>query len=434
MFSVRNVARRLAALVSPGPPRPPSPPRAPSTATFLTIDPSQPIEEETLPHYDPNNFYPVRMGEVFQARYQVVGKLGYGAYSTVWLCRDLVGHRYVTVKVCTRNAIPVKRELAALEHLNRLPWTMHGGRPHIRTLLDQFVLTFTSAEGPPASSVSETPGSESAPGPQSFQCLVHKPMLMSISALRDFLRGNKLDEQLAKLVLIHVLTALDYLHSKAKLIHTDINEHNILLDLDDAPTLAAFEEAERTDPLPRKDAGGGRTIYLSRALETAPEHYGKPVLCDFGEARIGLATKHTGLIQPDQYRAPEVVLGVPWDEKVDIWTVGVLIWDMFEGKNMFRPYGGPEDKRDDLYHLAHMVALLGPPPADFLARCTMAELGQFFDKQGKETLSETILEGEDKALFLAFVRKMVRWDPGERASAKELLRDPWLNTFKPRQS
>ena len=47
------------------------------------------IEEETLPFYSQSNYYPVKIGDVYQSRYKVVGKLGYGAYSTVWLCRDL---------------------------------------------------------------------------------------------------------------------------------------------------------------------------------------------------------------------------------------------------------------------------------------------------------------------------------------------------------
>jgi non-specific serine/threonine protein kinase len=48
-----------------------------------------PIEEETLPHYQPDQYYPVKIGDVFQSRYQVAGKLGYGAYSTSWLCHDI---------------------------------------------------------------------------------------------------------------------------------------------------------------------------------------------------------------------------------------------------------------------------------------------------------------------------------------------------------
>jgi serine/threonine-protein kinase SRPK3 len=40
--------------------------------------------------------------------------------------------------------------------------------------------------------------------------------------------------------------------------------------------------------------------------------------------------------------------------------------------------------------------------------------------------SERNLGGENKALFLAFVRKMMRWRPEERSGAKELLADTWL--------
>lgn len=53
------------------------------------MDFTQPFEEERLPWYKPDQFYPVRIGEIFENKYKVVGKLGYGAYSTVWLCRNV---------------------------------------------------------------------------------------------------------------------------------------------------------------------------------------------------------------------------------------------------------------------------------------------------------------------------------------------------------
>lgn len=53
------------------------------------MDHSQRFEEERLPLYHADQFYPVHIGETFISRYKVVGKLGYGAYSTVWLCRDM---------------------------------------------------------------------------------------------------------------------------------------------------------------------------------------------------------------------------------------------------------------------------------------------------------------------------------------------------------
>ncbi len=103
----------------------------------------------------------------------------------------------------------------------------------------------------------------------------------------------------------------------------DLQEDNILLDLDDASALEAFEEEERTSPVARKVAAD-RAIYLSRRIVTAGEKYGRPVLCDFGEARFG-RTAYTERIQPYQYRAPEVILRMPWNEKVDIWSVGLMV-------------------------------------------------------------------------------------------------------------
>ena len=41
--------------------------------------------------------------------------------------------------------------------------------------------------------------------------------------------------------------------------------------------------------------------------------------------------------------------------------------------------------------------------------------------------AEKRFEGEEKKLFLDFVRKMLKWKPEERSSAKDLLDDLWLN-------
>ncbi|GAB1198086.1 hypothetical protein APSETT444_007394 [Aspergillus pseudonomiae] len=68
--------------------RPPSPSRKFSQAGII-LDPTQKLEEENLREYWPHQFYPVKIGDVFTSRYQVIGKLGYGGHSTVWLCRDL---------------------------------------------------------------------------------------------------------------------------------------------------------------------------------------------------------------------------------------------------------------------------------------------------------------------------------------------------------
>ena len=47
------------------------------------------FEEEKVPDYHAERFYPVRLGEIYNERYQVLAKLGFGTTSTVWLSRDL---------------------------------------------------------------------------------------------------------------------------------------------------------------------------------------------------------------------------------------------------------------------------------------------------------------------------------------------------------
>lgn len=60
-----------------------------TNANVVRIPATQKIEEETIPDYSAVCYYPTRIGEIFQDRYQVVGKLGYDTTSTVWLARDM---------------------------------------------------------------------------------------------------------------------------------------------------------------------------------------------------------------------------------------------------------------------------------------------------------------------------------------------------------
>jgi hypothetical protein len=46
-----------------------------------------PIEEEEVPGYQKENFYPVALGEVLNNQYEIIVKLGFGRHSTVWLGR-----------------------------------------------------------------------------------------------------------------------------------------------------------------------------------------------------------------------------------------------------------------------------------------------------------------------------------------------------------
>ncbi|XP_064422371.1 SRSF protein kinase 3 isoform X3 [Latimeria chalumnae] len=56
-------------------------------------------EQEDPAEYCPGGYHPVNVGDIFNGRYQVHCKLGWGYFSTVWLCQDRQKKRFVAVKV-----------------------------------------------------------------------------------------------------------------------------------------------------------------------------------------------------------------------------------------------------------------------------------------------------------------------------------------------
>ena len=111
------------------------------------------------------------------------------------------------------------------------------------------------------------------------------------------------------------------------MITSDIQAKNILLRMDGFwfadDVCGAFEKQELENPSPRKFVDG-RVIHTSRPLVPLIYEYGTPVLSDFGEACFGDYNPMV-LIQPSVYRAPEVLLGIPFTPMVDIWNVGVMV-------------------------------------------------------------------------------------------------------------
>ncbi len=86
-------------------------------------------------------------------------------------------------------------------------------------------------------------------------------------------------------------------------------------------------------------------------------------------------------------------------------------------------------------HLASIIALLGPPPTDLVARGRVN--AKFFSASGTFTTAallpassldatETTLEGHDKELFMQLMRRMMQWTPEHRGTAADLVRDPWI--------
>ncbi|KAJ5941708.1 protein kinase domain protein [Penicillium verrucosum] len=72
--------------------RPPSPAMCFPTSGFETVRPSevqQVLDEERFEQFKQGQYYPANIGDVLISKYQIIGKLGFGTTSTIWLARDL---------------------------------------------------------------------------------------------------------------------------------------------------------------------------------------------------------------------------------------------------------------------------------------------------------------------------------------------------------
>ncbi|RKL46447.1 hypothetical protein BFJ70_g2936 [Fusarium oxysporum] len=145
-----------------------------------------------------------------------------------------------------------------------------------------------------------------------------------------------------------------------------------------------------------------------------------------------------GAIQGEMYRAPEVILNAGYTYSADIWSLGVMLWDLLEGKGLFDPTtSGKADKYDDQSHLGQIIASIGPPPVNLLSRGQRTPIFYKPDGELKDpdripcdfNFENTIncMSGEEKLRFIQSIRRMVKWSPEERSTARELLEDPWLH-------
>jgi len=58
-------------------------------------------------------------------------------------------------------------------------------------------------------------------------------------------------------------------------------------------------------------------------------------ICDFGSAMDVSELVKTSYLQPRYYRAPEIMLAVPYDTQIDVWSAGTTLYELATGKILF---------------------------------------------------------------------------------------------------
>ena len=149
------------------------------------------------------------------------------------------------------------------------------------------------------------------------------------------------------------------------------------------------------------------------------------VLTDFGSAlKVEDIDEE---VQTRYYRAPEIILGIAATEKIDIWSIGCITYELLTGNIMFDPQKDEKYSRD-FSHLYLIEELLEKIPLSMVKKSPRNK--EFFNKNGRlqcEKIIKINLEDEIKiSIVNDFIKKCLIIDPKDRPSINDLLNHSFI--------
>lgn len=172
-------------------------------------------EQEDPADYCKGGYHLVKIGDLFNGRYHVIRKLGWGHFSTVWLCWDIQVKNFVAMKVVKSAQHYTETALDEIKLLRcvRESDPDDPNKDMVVQLIDDFKISGVNGI---------------------HVCMVFE--VLGHHLLKWIIKSNYqgLPLPCVKSIIRQVLQGLDYLHTKCKIIHTDIKPENILMCVDDA--------------------------------------------------------------------------------------------------------------------------------------------------------------------------------------------------------
>lgn len=196
--------------------------------------------------------------------------------------------------------------------------------------------------------------------------------------------GRIEDEMVTQIYTLQLLEGLAYLHQSG-VVHRDIKPENILLDFNGIIKYVDFGAARKiakNGTETRSFRTSSSSDSVSGEKESQTEHEG------------GLALQD--MMGTPMYMAPESITGSPHNGRFgadDVWSLGCVVLEMITGR---RPWAKLDNEWAIMYHVA-----AGHTP-------------------------QLPFKDEVSSAGSNFLRRCLQQSPSKRASAVELLMDPWI--------
>lgn len=389
-------------------------------------------------------------GELLFNRYIIVKFISYGTFSNVYLAYDTKNYTFVVIKI--QNTKYYKDAIEELHYMKKLCTSGHSS---VVQLLDSFTIELDSDK---------------------HFCFVLEllgPDLFSV--LNDY---ECLDLPQCKKIVSQLLKAMQFINEKG-VIHTDLKPENIMFcettkEIKDICNWfnTTFNPSVQLDKLRNTlpDDFSSRSLNAQRKYRKnirlkAPKRFCESIKSDLVEyifsrefesesdyiisEECSIKLVDFGLcvpidsnpddVQSRHYRAPEMITLDPADEKIDIWSVGCIVYEILTGETLFDPKYSGDDHKSDICHLVEMYRMIGKMPLDLSLECEFSE--DFFDSRGRikghkkidyldlsdELFNNSELSESESESCAKFIKTCCDYNPKTRPSASQLLQLDWFN-------
>ena len=322
-------------------------------------------------------------------RYKYIKELGDAAFSTAIQCLDILENKLICIKIIKNNKDYFDQ---SIDEIKLLRYIIANGDPDEKCFL------------------------------RVYDYFYFKEHLMIVSELlKDnlydfykYLNDNHKEyftvARIQKLTK-QILTCLEFIHS-LKIIHCDLKPENILMKSISDVTCKVI---------------------------------------DFGSSCF-IHDHLSSYIQSRSYRAPEVILGCKYNFKIDLWSLGCILAEIYTGNVLFQ-----NDSVQSM--LARIIGICGPIPNWMYEKGKL--VNDYFTQEkliymepnsndGNESLSQSMNRERSKKIhilvpkrtslrkrlgtndenFYNFVKGLLEIDPNLRMSATEALQHPFIKDTK----